>query len=100
MQKHFATGQMLKARGNKNVLSFDLKVFRQLHNLISGGRLSGMALICQSEMSQSLTWAAARRSLLILRTLITRHKVESKASVYGSSQTTTVLNIIGQIINY
>jgi len=39
MQKRFATGQMSKARRNKNVFSFDLKAFRQLHNWISGGRL-------------------------------------------------------------
>jgi len=31
--------QMLKARRNKNVLSFDLKVFRQLRDWISGERL-------------------------------------------------------------
>jgi len=39
MQRRFAIGRMLKARRNKNVLSFDLKVFRQLQNWISGGRL-------------------------------------------------------------
>jgi len=39
MQRRFATGQMSKARPNKNVFSFDLKVFRLLHNWISGGWL-------------------------------------------------------------
>jgi len=37
--ERFTTGQMSKARRIKNVFSFDLKVFRQLHNWISGGRL-------------------------------------------------------------
>jgi len=38
MQKCIATGQMSKARRNKNVFSFDLKVFRQLHSWIFGVR--------------------------------------------------------------
>jgi len=39
MQRRFATGQMSKVRQNKNVFNFYLKVFRLLHNWISGGGL-------------------------------------------------------------
>jgi len=52
MQRHFATGQISKAQRNKNVFSFDLKVFRQAEY----PAISGISSIIESTHADRNHW--------------------------------------------